>query len=138
VSFTTVLAFPRDSMSFTVHCQLVVYHCRWLHSRHGVWVRVVVLVPYGTVFPFRGKYSLLKNSDNCRPLTLKVPAADCSITGRQPFQAYNNNSLLISICNYIKHDWNLLLSLYRLPHTYLHQIAWQTLAISLSNYLHCK
>jgi hypothetical protein len=42
VSFTTILAFPRDSMSFTVHCQLVVYHCRsWPHRRHGVWVRVV-------------------------------------------------------------------------------------------------
>jgi hypothetical protein len=38
VGFTTVLAFPRDSMSFTVHCQLVVYHCRsWIHRRHGVW-----------------------------------------------------------------------------------------------------
>jgi hypothetical protein len=32
VSFTTVLVL-RDSMSFTVHCQWVVYHCiSWLHS----------------------------------------------------------------------------------------------------------
>jgi hypothetical protein len=42
VIFTTVLAFPRDSMSFTVHCHLV-YHCRsWLHSRQGVWVRAAI------------------------------------------------------------------------------------------------
>jgi hypothetical protein len=36
----------RDSMSFIVHCQLVVYHCcSWLHRRHGVRVRVVGIVP---------------------------------------------------------------------------------------------
>jgi hypothetical protein len=44
VSFLPVLAFPRDSTSFTVHCQSVVYHCRsWLVRRHGVWVRVVIM-----------------------------------------------------------------------------------------------
>jgi hypothetical protein len=32
----TVLAFPRDSISFIIHCQLVGYHCwSWLHRRHG-------------------------------------------------------------------------------------------------------
>jgi hypothetical protein len=42
VSLLTVLAFLRDSMSFTVYCQLVVYHC-WsrLHRRYSVCVRVV-------------------------------------------------------------------------------------------------
>jgi hypothetical protein len=38
----TVLAFPRNSMSFNVHCQMVVYLCRfWLHGIHDVWVGVV-------------------------------------------------------------------------------------------------
>jgi hypothetical protein len=34
-------------MSFTVHYQLEVYHCRsWLHKRHGVWVRIVEFVSF--------------------------------------------------------------------------------------------
>jgi hypothetical protein len=46
VSSLTVLAFPQDSMSFIVHCQLVVHHCRSAYRRHGVWVKVVRFVPY--------------------------------------------------------------------------------------------
>jgi hypothetical protein len=37
----TVLAFPRDSMSFIVNCQWVVYHCSWLHRRHGVCIFLI-------------------------------------------------------------------------------------------------
>jgi hypothetical protein len=44
VSFITVLAFPLDSVSFTVHCQLVIYHSLWLQRKHGVWVRVTCIL----------------------------------------------------------------------------------------------
>jgi hypothetical protein len=48
VIFMGVLAFPRGSMSFVVHCHLVVYHSiDWLHRRHGVWISVVGIMPKG-------------------------------------------------------------------------------------------
>jgi hypothetical protein len=34
----TVLAFPRDSMGFIVHCQLVVYHSK-KNSKYFIQIR---------------------------------------------------------------------------------------------------
>jgi hypothetical protein len=88
-------SFQRDSISFIVHCQLVVYHCwSWLHRRHSVWVKSGEISPvkrnthrrarrgrrWQTISrrfpPLRGEYQSAPGTDQCRHRLPPLPDVD--------------------------------------------------------------